>query len=563
MKRQRVIELDRVKNTKFNIDWDDALAEEEVPELEIIGTDKIPPPEATLSGDDSVVCVRSLTDNELEEHLERQRSLLAGYGDRLPDKGDKIRNRIGDLAYEKQRRMLYRTKPHDPDNGCQILEQPKSSDVSRQENTASKDSSRQESNNVSRSTFSAHFSDNPKVDAQPVKLSNDKIHDLRGGSWKAKSNRDSIIEKSNGWRSLPRLSKCKVSENNFYSGSKDPKGNRKPHKAYGKVKPKDSSPYLLVDDDDDDDVIGYEDPREWSSKATPSQGLSSKKKSDDKVINLDEDEPQSPTVVEEACELPEGLPEDIYYPSSDHGRDLVQVSLKDLKCLSPGEYLTSPVINFYLRFLQHHVFSANETAANCHFFNTFFYKKLTEAVLYKGNDKDAFFVRFRRWWKGLDLFRKSYIFIPIHEDLHWSLVIICIPDHEDESGLTIIHLDSLGLHPRNLIFNNVKRFLREEWNYLNQDASMDLPISAKVWTDLPNMINEAEVQVPQQKNDFDCGLFVLFFIKRFIEEAPQRLKLKDLGMIHKKWFKPNEASALRIKIWNILVNLFREGNQTD
>lgn len=38
-------------------------------------------------------------------------------------------------------------------------------------------------------------------------------------------------------------------------------------------------------------------------------------------------------------------------------------------------------------------------------------------------------------------------------------------------------------------------------------------------------------QVPQQKNDFDCGPFVLFFIQRFIEEAPQRLKRKDLGMV--------------------------------
>lgn len=38
-------------------------------------------------------------------------------------------------------------------------------------------------------------------------------------------------------------------------------------------------------------------------------------------------------------------------------------------------------------------------------------------------------------------------------------------------------------------------------------------------------------QVPQQKNDFDCGPFVLFFIKRFIEEAPQRLKRKDVGMV--------------------------------
>lgn len=107
-----MIELDRVeKTTKFNIDWDDALGEEEVPELEIIATDKIPPREPTLSGDEPAVCVRSLRDNELDDHLKRQRSLLTRLGDKLPDKGEKIRNRIGDLEYEKQRRMFQqRTK---------------------------------------------------------------------------------------------------------------------------------------------------------------------------------------------------------------------------------------------------------------------------------------------------------------------------------------------------------------------------------------------------------------------------------------------------------------------
>lgn len=62
---------------------------------------------------------------------------------------------------------------------------------------------------------------------------------------------------------MPRLSKSQISENNFYSGLKDPKGNRKPNEASVKSRPKDSSPYLLVDDDDDEDedVIGYETPR--------------------------------------------------------------------------------------------------------------------------------------------------------------------------------------------------------------------------------------------------------------------------------------------------------------
>lgn len=44
--------------------------------------------------------------------------------------------------------------------------------------------------------------------------------------------------------------------------------------------------------------------------------------------------------------------------------------------------------------------------------------------------------------------------------LHWSLVIVCIPDKEDESNLTILHLDSLGLHSKRSIVDNVKRYAR-------------------------------------------------------------------------------------------------------
>lgn len=38
-------------------------------------------------------------------------------------------------------------------------------------------------------------------------------------------------------------------------------------------------------------------------------------------------------------------------------------------------------------------------------------------------------------------------------------------------------------------------------------------------------------QVPQQKNEYDCGLFVLYFIERFIREAPERLRTEDLAMV--------------------------------
>ncbi|GKV14504.1 hypothetical protein SLEP1_g25368 [Rubroshorea leprosula] len=122
----------------------------------------------------------------------------------------------------------------------------------------------------------------------------------------------------------------------------------------------------------------------------------------------------------------------------------------------------------------------------------------------------------------------------------------------------MLHLDSLGLHSSSLVFYNIRSFLEEEWNYLKQEvAPSDLPIGDKVWSQLPSRINEKKIQVPQQKNDSDCGLFVLYFMKRFIEEAPERLRKRDLVMFGKSWFIPEEASGLRRKIRNILIEQFQ------
>lgn len=35
--------------------------------------------------------------------------------------------------------------------------------------------------------------------------------------------------------------------------------------------------------------------------------------------------------------------------------------------------------------------------------------------------------RVANWTKSVDLFAKDYIFIPVHDSLHWSLCIVCHP----------------------------------------------------------------------------------------------------------------------------------------
>ncbi|CAA0814142.1 Ubiquitin-like-specific protease 1D [Striga hermonthica] len=244
--------------------------------------------------------------------------------------------------------------------------------------------------------------------------------------------------------------------------------------------------------------------------------------------------------------------------------EAVQICYSDMKCLAPQSYLSSTIMNFYIRYLQKPVSPSTRKKCDYHFFNTYFYNKLKQDVLAKAN-KETSFKKFRRWWKGVNIFEKAYIFLPIHENLHWSLITICIPNKDDESGPIILHLDSLGLHFSKSIMQDVKSFLIEEWKFLRQEEVLpEFPIPDNIWGKLSRRIYDKVIeQVPQQRNDYDCGLFVLFFMERFLEDAPERLEKKDLDMFGKQWFKPEEASSLRRKIRNILEEEFTSANGGD
>ncbi|XP_024023957.1 ubiquitin-like-specific protease 1D isoform X1 [Morus notabilis] len=267
---------------------------------------------------------------------------------------------------------------------------------------------------------------------------------------------------------------------------------------------------------------------------------------------------------EQKAEKPDESMKDvkIYYPSRDDPES-VEISYVDFDCLAPEAYLTSTIMNFYMRYLQQHASPTNRVMRDCHFFNTYFYNKLQGAVSDKGSGNNGFFVKFRRWWKGVNIFQKEYILIPINESLHWSLVIICNPEKEERSGPIVLHLDSLGLHCSRTVFQNIKSFLKEEWKYLAREVSpSDLPFAENIWNHLPRRITEKPIAVPQQKNEYDCGLFVLFFMERFIEDAPERLKKKNLEMFGKRWFKPEEASGLRGKIHKLLMEEFKNAQKS-
>uniref|UniRef100_A0A0D9V5E7 Ubiquitin-like protease family profile domain-containing protein n=1 Tax=Leersia perrieri TaxID=77586 RepID=A0A0D9V5E7_9ORYZ len=315
------------------------------------------------------------------------------------------------------------------------------------------------------------------------------------------------------------------------------------------------------------------------SSITESGGLFNfKARNEQKDVILLDDEVTEPAESVNIEMTHKGDDPKIYYPSRTD-METVELTYSDIKCLEPEEYLKSPVINFYMQYLR-----KSRTRGDLYMFNTYFYSKLEEALSRVGDHDDSQFSKLRRWWKSVDIFQQPYIILPIHGKMHWSLIIICMPAKDTECGPMILHLDSLGLHSSQEVFDVIERYtitldtlqekksyLKAEWQHLQNDSSYIIPFPGRIWSHLSENIYKAKVEVPSQPNEYDCGIFMLHYIERFIHEAPERLTKKNLeGLTRKnfrmfghKWFDPRETSGLRDRIRTLVFDAFESARMDD
>ncbi|KAK9935505.1 hypothetical protein M0R45_022607 [Rubus argutus] len=506
------------------------------------------PPQSAMDGDQERDEELERTSNSaLDEAIRRHAEHLKRMGSILPDKGEKLRIRLKKLEDEKERRKLERSE-----RDTSKWEKP--SQTTRSVSIGVSNGFREEAPPPPvkpQSSFAKRFSQklDDNADCREGSAFEGDLSTLGCCSRQNKNNNGEFLQKgAQKGRSSSRHFSVH-SPSNFYHDTD------KTFLSNGDRKGRASSTYSGRHG-------GENLSSSFAKKEEPYQ-LRNRTRKSQTILLVDEEEPEFMDTTEQTEEIPESMKESrIYYPSRDDPHS-VEIYYADTKCLDPQCYLTSAIMNFYIRYLQQQASPTDRAICAFHFFNTFFYNKLKDAVSEKKNNKDNLYVKLRRWWKGVDIFQKAYILIPINEDVHWSLVIICIPDKEEESGPIVLHLDSLGLHCSKSIFRNIKSFLKEEWCYLDQESGIsDLTVS-DCWKQLPDHIVEKKLVVPQQKNDYDCGLFVLFFMERFIEEAPERLKKKDLDMFGRKWFQPLEASRLRSKIRKLLREEFQNAYESN
>uniref|UniRef100_A0A8C5M7F6 SUMO specific peptidase 5 n=1 Tax=Leptobrachium leishanense TaxID=445787 RepID=A0A8C5M7F6_9ANUR len=150
------------------------------------------------------------------------------------------------------------------------------------------------------------------------------------------------------------------------------------------------------------------------------------------------------------------------------------LDMDDLATLDGQNWLNDQVINMYGELIM------DAVPEKVHFLNSFFHRQLVTKG-YNG---------VKRWTKKVDFFKKSLLLIPIHLEVHWSLITVNIPNK------IISFYDSQGIHFKFCV-ENIRKYLLTEAREKNH---------AEFLQGWQTAVTKC---IPQQKNDSDCGVFVL------------------------------------------------------
>ncbi|XP_064021554.1 sentrin-specific protease 5 [Pogoniulus pusillus] len=178
------------------------------------------------------------------------------------------------------------------------------------------------------------------------------------------------------------------------------------------------------------------------------------------------------------------------------------LDMDDLATLDGQNWLNDQVINMYGELVM------DAVPEKVHFFNSFFHRQLVTKG-YNG---------VKRWTKKVDLFKKTLLLIPIHLEVHWSLITVNIPNR------IISFYDSQGIHFKFCV-ENIQKYLLTEAKEKNR------PEFLQGWQTAVTKC------IPQQKNDSDCGVFVLQYCKCLALDQPFQFSQEDMPRVRKRIYK--------------------------
>ncbi|XP_069577356.1 sentrin-specific protease 7-like isoform X2 [Brachyistius frenatus] len=272
-------------------------------------------------------------------------------------------------------------------------------------------------------------------------------------------------------------------------------------------------------------------------------------------------------------------------------RGRITVTSEDLACLDHGEFLNDVIIDFYLKFLLLEG-GGGSVSERSHVFSSFFFKQLSRRQAAGEDDAPSVpdrqmrHQRVKTWTRHVDIFTKDFLFVPVNQEAHWFLVVVCFPGQQDvrydrfqrraggsqraagkpNSSLRLqqppdcselgCYKDSVMKRPCLLVMDSLKlsyhenvcRLLRDylqvEWEVRRRSHRL---FSA-------DSMRSCSCRVPQQDNSSDCGVFLLQYVESFLQNPVVHF---DLPLRLDGWFPRQQVRQKREEIRSLILKLQR------
>ncbi|ODA81241.1 hypothetical protein RJ55_04205 [Drechmeria coniospora] len=269
----------------------------------------------------------------------------------------------------------------------------------------------------------------------------------------------------------------------------------------------------------------------------------------------------------------------LVYPAT--GKNRATVDDEDIRRLDEGQFLNDNLINFYIRYLQVKLERESPASLNeVYIFSTFFFEKLRSTkgrINYDG---------VKAWTAKVDLFSYNYVMVPVNENAHWYLAIICnvsgalegVPDPDvqlvelpSDQSVEIVSTPRSSKTLQASPPANAARAINPHQPKIVTLDSLESPHSPTCRALKEYLIEEARnkkgtelaaipngmtaKKIPCQDNFCDCGVFVLGYMEEFLKD-PDGMANKLLQREDPGW--NIQPSSLRRNVRDLLFTLQAE-----
>lgn len=232
----------------------------------------------------------------------------------------------------------------------------------------------------------------------------------------------------------------------------------------------------------------------------------------------------------------------------------ISVRLSDFLCLQENDLLNDTIVDFYLNHVVEHIIP-DEPSKRITVLPSVFWHNLS--ILHSGalmddgdgnltddQKMDARFGDILDFVEDFDFIDVDYIVVPVNEWEHWSLVIVC---HPFTARARILCFDS----QLNEDLNNLQNiavlcddFLKYVWLRRRQQ-----PLCST--ERMPYIIPD---RLPQQSNNYDCGLYIVEFARQFLLAPPFNLDKFDFSMEYPDFSVKNKRRDIQHAVLSLCSN---------